>query len=402
MSNRDLLRRRSTREDDEPVVEEEKKKPFWVSFRVRARAAVLMMGAFSLIVWAGHMYVWMLVMALQALAFREVVNVRYREYKSLMDVQMPLFRTLQWLWYGLANFFVYGDFVKVFSQMHSSAAWLVPYTRHHSIVTFGLYCVVFMLSVGTLRKDSVKYQVGQLSWTIVTLCIVVGQMKFVANNIFDGLYWFVFPVWLVINNDCWAYFWGAAFGRKLIRRTFFTLSPKKTWEGYIGAALSTIVVGYVTAPLFVCDLFVCPATKLTFVPHPRLRCDRKHVFQVQDVNVAGYVFTNVVPAQLHAVIFALFASLVAPYGGFLASAIKRAYHVKDFDSLIPGHGGVTDRVDCEFIVSLFVYVYHKTFIRDFDVDWHKAFSMAQLLRPESKLQLYHSLQASLLKDGLLS
>jgi len=35
--------------------------------------------------------------------------------------------------------------------------------------------------------------VGQLSWTIVTLCIVVGQMKFVAHNIFEGLFWFFFP-----------------------------------------------------------------------------------------------------------------------------------------------------------------------------------------------------------------
>ena len=57
-------------------------------------------------------------------------------------------------------------------------------------------------------------------------------------------------------------------------------------------------------------------------------------------------------------------SIVAPFGGFLASAIKRAYEVKDFDSLIPGHGGVTDRVDCEFIMALFVYVYHKTFVAE--------------------------------------
>ena len=34
-------------------------------------------------------------------------------------------------------------------------------------------------------------------------------MKFVAHNIFDGLFWFFFPAWLVINNDCWAYAWGA-------------------------------------------------------------------------------------------------------------------------------------------------------------------------------------------------
>ena len=401
-------------EEEEP----KEKKNFWKKFRVRARAATAMMLAFMGIVWAGHMYVWILVMLLQGLAFREVVNVRYREYKMQMDVQMPLFRTTQWLWYGLAMMFVYGDFVKIFSQTHESAAWLVPYTRHHSIATFAVYCVIFMISVGTLQKDSVKYQVGQLSWTIVTLCIVVGQMKFVANNIFDGLYWFVFPVWLVINNDCWAYFWGVLLGRRIIKRQFFVLSPKKTWEGFICAAISTVIVAYVTAPWFTSfQLFTCPAKKLTFVPHPNLACDTEAFFTTFDtLTIDGLTFTNVVPAQLHAVVFALFASVVAPFGGFLASAIKRAYHVKDFDSIIPGHGGITDRVDCEFIMSLFVYVYKKSFLRSYDIEWYvlssflafdfsssrqKVYSLSQLLAPEHKLALYNSLHKSLLREGLL-
>jgi len=376
---------------------------FWRKFRVRARAASLMMLAFMGIVWAGHAYVWLLVMLLQGLAFREVLNVRYREYKLQMDVQMPLFRTTQWLWYGLAMAFVYGDFVKLFSQTHESAAWLVPYARHHSMATFVLYCVIFMISVGTLKKDSVKYQVGQLSWTIVTLCIVVGQMKFVANNIFDGLYWFVCPVWLVVNNDCWAYFWGALLGRRVISAPFFVLSPKKTWEGFVGAAVSTVIVAYVTAPWFSAfPLFTCPAKKLTFVPHPRIQCPPDPDFFASTKRhslLNGLVSAS--PVQLHAVAFALFASVVAPFGGFLASAIKRAYHVKDFDSIIPGHGGITDRVDCEFIMSLFVYVYKKTFIHSFDVDWHKVYSLSQLLSPHHKLALFHSLQKHLLRDGLL-
>jgi len=62
------------------------------------------------------------------------------------------------------------------------------------------------------------------------------------------------------------------------------------------------------------------------------------------------------------VYYALFASFVAPFGGFFASAIKRAFKIKDFDSFIPGHGGVTDRMDCQMIMSLFGYVYYTTFI----------------------------------------
>ena len=59
----------------------------------------------------------------------------------------------------------------------------------------------------------------------------------------------------------------------------------------------------------------------------------------------------------------LFASLVAPFGGFFASGIKRAYNLDDFASVIPGHGGVYDRVDCQLIMGLATQTYYATFIR---------------------------------------
>ena len=46
-------------------------------------------------------------------------------------------------------------------------------------------------------------------------------------------------------------------------------------------------------------------------------------------------------------LFAVFASLMAPFGGFFASGFKRAFNIKDFGSSIPGHGGMTDRMDCQ-------------------------------------------------------
>lgn len=67
---------------------------------------------------------------------------------------------------------------------------------------------------------------------------------------------------------------------------------------------------------------------------------------------------NYYPIQIHALWLALFASLVAPFGGFLASAIKRAYGIKDFDSIIPGHGGVMDRMDCQFLMALCTWVHY--------------------------------------------
>lgn len=66
---------------------------------------------------------------------------------------------------------------------------------------------------------------------------------------------------------------------------------------------------------------------------------------------------------VHEFFIALFASLVAPFGGFFASAIKRAYGKKDFASLIPGHGGLMDRFDCQFLMMYFVSVYYNTFVK---------------------------------------
>ena len=52
-------------------------------------------------------------------------------------------------------------------------------------------------------------------------------------------------------------------------------------------------------------------------------------------------------AQLHAIVLALCASIIAPFGGFFASGFKRSFRVKDFGNSIPGHGGMTDRMDCQ-------------------------------------------------------
>lgn len=49
------------------------------------------------------------------------------------------------------------------------------------------------------------------------------------------------------------------------------------------------------------------------------------------------------PFQLHCIVLSVFASLIAPFGGFFASGFKRAFNIKDFGKSIPGHGGLTDR-----------------------------------------------------------
>jgi phosphatidate cytidylyltransferase len=59
---------------------------------------------------------------------------------------------------------------------------------------------------------------------------------------------------------------------------------------------------------------------------------------------------------------ATFASLIAPFGGFFASGLKRTFKIKDFGDSIPGHGGMTDRMDCQFIMGSIAFMYYSSFI----------------------------------------
>jgi phosphatidate cytidylyltransferase len=66
--------------------------------------------------------------------------------------------------------------------------------------------------------------------------------------------------------------------------------------------------------------------------------------------------------HVHAFVLGSFASLCAPFGGFFASGFKRAFRIKDFGDTIPGHGGVTDRFDCQIVMGGFTYMYLNTFV----------------------------------------
>ena len=271
-------------------------------------------------------------------------------------------------------YYVYGKQIWIFFKYAVPASlseWMV---HHHMWHSFILYIGGFLLFVSSLRKDTVKYQFGQLTWMLMTLLSVVVQSSVISINIYHGLFWFMLPHSMIICNDIMAYFVGMTFGRKFIDRPLTKLSPNKTWEGFFGAAVITVVVAFISAGfLGEFDWFRCSAAQLASPAHG---CPVGPLFTPQPIaqlipastpglallpSVIGNL--TVKPIQLHMMVTGLFASVIAPFGGFFASAMKRAFQKKDFDQLIPGHGGVTDRMDCQFLIGLFVYVYYATFIK---------------------------------------
>ena len=109
-------------------------------------------------------------------------------------------------------------------------------------------------------------QFSLFAWTHVALLCVVTQSYLIIQNMFEGLIWFIMPIMMVIINDIMAYMFGFAMGRtpliqvrietaqeKIFQTFFAQLSPKKTWEGFIGGGLATVVMS-IGLSYFMCQV----------------------------------------------------------------------------------------------------------------------------------------------------
>jgi phosphatidate cytidylyltransferase len=206
------------------------------------------------------------------------------------------------------------------------AEWL------HPLVGLWLYAGTFVATVLSFRPHLLAQQLRTLSFTILALSLFVVPMKMAIHNAYVGLFWFLFPLMLVAVNDSFAYFSGLCFGRKFIRRPFLAISPNKTWEGFIGGGLATLVGGYYLPLLLNHPYLTCSFEAIELAAAEGLEhCTPAAIFLPPKDD--GFLMV-----QWHGLALAAFASTVAPFGGFAASAIKRAYGIKDFANFIPGHG----------------------------------------------------------------
>lgn len=124
-------------------------------------------------------------------------------------------------------------------------------------------------------------------------------------------------IWLVLlvaANDSGAYFIGKTFkGPKLVP----SISPGKTWSGFLGGILIGTAIAYFSAHYLI-----------------------------------GSTHSDIIHNSSGFLLICLCLSLFSHLGDLFESAIKRFYGVKDSGSLIPGHGGILDRMDSYLIISL--------------------------------------------------
>ena len=120
----------------------------------------------------------------------------------------------------------------------------------------------------------------------------------------DGMFWMLLALNAVWVADVGAFLVGSKWGKhKLSRRA----SPKKSWEGYAGGILFAIVLTPLTALLW------------------------------------QLVAPQITP--LHGAVLGLVISVLSPLGDLGESMMKRQFNLKDSSNLLPGHGGILDRID---------------------------------------------------------
>lgn len=380
----------------------------------------IMIGGFVGLLLMGHAYMIILVMLCQALVYREVTALfSLKDHApDTVDIDTrgqkdPWSKTLNWYFFAVTNYFLYGEsIIYYFKHVVFTDGQLLPFAMNHRIISFTLYTIGFMGFVMSLQRGYLKQQFGLFCWVHMSLLLIVVSSHFIVNNILEGLIWFWVPAALVICNDVFAYIWGITLGRTPLIK----LSPKKTVEGFVGAFWSTLIFSVLWGSYFMqFKYMICPVHDLGVSIWSDVQCVPNPVFIRREWEIWAplRVFLSqilgrpvavipYVPYQLHLLVFAIFASLVAPFGGFFASGFKRAFNIKDFGHSIPGHGGMTDRMDCQFLMGVFTYVYYSSFIREHHVTVGSILqSIVSGLSVEEQLELMKDLKKYMQGRGIL-
>ena len=165
---------------------------------------------------------------------------------------------------------------------------------------------------------NLKIDIKDIAITFLGICYIVIFLMFISiihENLPNGkfLIWYAFfSAW---GTDIFAYIIGKSFGK----HHFTEISPNKTIEGAIGGVFGAIVL---------VTLYNLACTNIFHVEFPYITM----------------------------IIISLILSLLSQIGDLAASAIKRYTGIKDFSNLIPGHGGLLDRIDSLIFIAPFAYL----------------------------------------------
>ncbi len=228
--------------------------------------------------------------------------------------------TLSLAFFGLLSFWTLKEYVTLLKTRPADhkalflcflsipAQYYLVYIQWYGmfIICIPVYFFLFLPVLLVLAKDPKGFvsSVSQLQWGLMAFVFGLSHLGYLltirhAPEVGDGRSLLLFLVFITEISDVLQYVWGKLLGGK---RILPTISPNKTWAGFLGGIMTMALIAL---PL----RFLTP-------------------FGVGET-----------------LLVALLVGLAGFCGGAVMSAVKRDFGVKDFGSLIPGHGGMLDRVD---------------------------------------------------------
>jgi len=149
-----------------------------------------------------------------------------------------------------------------------------------------------------------------------------------------GAFWLLYLLLIVWAGDIFAYFVGRSVGRHLMAPR---ISPKKTWEGAAASLAASLVVGTL--------LFTYALQISSFLLRVGLIQRRDGLFGLEKPDLWPIILLTVV------------LNIAAQLGDLVESLIKRGAGVKDSGALLPGHGGMLDRIDALLFAAPVLWFY---------------------------------------------
>ena len=191
----------------------------------------------------------------------------------------------------------------------------IPYYTVVLLVAFLLAVIVSVCMMTYTEKFRLAkpFSAAMLSIVVALFFVALPKIRALEN----GLYYLICPLLICITTDTAAYFIGRKWGTT---KMLPSVSPNKTWEG----ALAGLAISFVISIAFCLILQFCLG-----------------------VFVKWKIFFT----------YALFTSVVGQFGDLTASIVKRIANVKDYGIILPGHGGVLDRLDSIVFAFAFTYLF---------------------------------------------
>jgi phosphatidate cytidylyltransferase len=172
--------------------------------------------------------------------------------------------------------------------------------------------------------------------SVFAFCYIALPLGFLVQlrEQWSGAFLLLYLLLLVWAGDIFAYFVGRSVGRHLMSPR---ISPKKTWEGAAASLLASLLVGVLLYN------YATPISSALLSAH---LIERKDGF-----------FALQKPELWPIVLLSLAINVAAQLGDLVESLIKRGANVKDSGAILPGHGGMLDRIDALLFAAPVLWCY---------------------------------------------